>query len=1281
MDFHFDVHHSFKELYEAINPADLPFNHEPDYNDGAGEATTFIALPVKRNARKIGNQAKKSLIATLKLAVTNPNLIDEQDQYTYLDYEKALMPYILSTTADDSAKTLKILLEHEEKLKLDDYYVDSINATIQHTKEELKNRTYDNHLVLSNIPQKTQWYSLNQLRVHAGSPERSASGINRLANYYAQLQHLEHKFSFETGKVNIGFVWYESWHPSDQVATNCIQYEKAATLYNIAAVYSQLAAKERLSSPDGKKRALANFQRAAGILTYIRDSLTQRFKVNLESYADLHETSLSAMITLMLAQAAECFYEKATDEKKMSAVTAVIAVYVSDLYDVANRYTTDHCSMAKLKFPKYTTLHLKTKFNLYGAIAHFHTAPSTSNDRAVAERLTRLSIAKKLVTASLGYAQEIGGYLQDLVTGYAKNLATAHLCLDSANHEVIHHTPFDHRLLAPLRRPTDALVNPIDASDIMTMITFFPDVLEGVMSNTNHMALQEVLEHSRKLGTEGQAIVQGLLKQFAVEVKLGPMPNDVFDEKKFDKLKEDSKKLVEEIHKLQEDENILSTRDLLLAMSKVESYIQCNLDACTEVLGNLISEKSRNKDEAAAIITLRSMLSNIKEQQAEHTEHLNMIEKYRIKFNDEISAYDSTEWTRSKLGAIVPVLEESGKSAFGDIKTLWDGISTLIDKEKEVLKSLLTRAEGLLPKLKSLPFDGWTKQKSVTITEAIKARNDYIKGIEVELHDTSKQLEVCVKRIAGQKESILAIHLKLTELGNQAKIVADFHDSTAKGFAFKQELIKDVQKLLHDRKKSCRTLFLCLELKQEDDPAFLLRGRDTPKDPYVLKLIKSESDGRAENYKPTEHTDTRTLKECLIEDLILPLEKMVHHQDTFVNFWKGIHEIVEPPVEVPTLARKPSLLRVPSFRQAPSLLHVPSFKRSPSLSRLPSATDNYYIPRNAINVDELDAFYNQQFRFPHQTNPRLAKALHRRASSVTFEEDRIKPRTSVYDMLVNAKEGFLKLLGKNSNAAPDGKLKNNRRFSNASAHEMQNTKRNLNNPRIEISDVDLTGEEEQLDANISAIMKENAKLRAEVLKVRTERNLQKNQKLVQMQENLKKLRKEHHSEKKLPERKKSNNSELHKWVEEQNKLVQEPSSTDPNSESTSSSGTSTRLALAAVLTSTYDAVRKLRRKSANGKAGRSKTNENFELKNKKSKEIRSMVFADEQFLTERDLKQLKKTFDFTRLDSGISKSRDDLNIQDLTIEELNTLKKLRKGNAKITLKTRWTLSKLKTKML
>ena len=45
-------------------------------------------------------------------------------------------------------------------------------------------------------------YNINQLRIHAGAPERSIQGIQKLAEYYAQLQYLEKKFPFETEDVS-----------------------------------------------------------------------------------------------------------------------------------------------------------------------------------------------------------------------------------------------------------------------------------------------------------------------------------------------------------------------------------------------------------------------------------------------------------------------------------------------------------------------------------------------------------------------------------------------------------------------------------------------------------------------------------------------------------------------------------------------------------------------------------------------------------------------------------------------------------------------------------------------------------------------------------------------------------------------------------------------------------------------------------------------------------------------------------------------------------------------
>jgi programmed cell death 6-interacting protein len=113
--------------------------------------------------------------------------------------------------------------------------------------------------------------------------------------------------------MNIGFIWYNAWYPNIQITTTCIQYEKASVLFNIAAVYSQMAAQERLSSLEGKQRAAKNFQAAASVLIHIRDVYCQRLKVSAAKNSEFNENNLSVLSTLMLAQAAECFYQKAND--------------------------------------------------------------------------------------------------------------------------------------------------------------------------------------------------------------------------------------------------------------------------------------------------------------------------------------------------------------------------------------------------------------------------------------------------------------------------------------------------------------------------------------------------------------------------------------------------------------------------------------------------------------------------------------------------------------------------------------------------------------------------------------------------------------------------------------------------------------------------------------------------------------------------------------------------------------------------------------------------------
>ncbi|KAJ3031781.1 Rhophilin, Rho GTPase binding protein, partial [Rhizophlyctis rosea] len=313
------------------------------------------------------------------------------------------------------------------------------------------------------MPSDAQWYLLNELRIHAGAPELSENGVERLSNYHAQLLHLEPKFPFETDEIDINFAWFESFNSDRKVITNCIQFEKAAVLYNIAVVYSRLATQRSTWSPDGKRRPAVYFQKAAGVLLHIRDCLYPRFKVKLDDTSDMSEVSLTSLAEVMLAQAMECFYEKADEDKASSPVISMIAAQSADYYEAAYRKAGSHEGQAmcsRTRFPKSWPLQIKAKSHLFTAIAHFHTPPHHTAESAVGERIARIEIAKEAVGKAVKFAKEVGGGLEELVKGHATTITTAHTFLDHVNFQRHHHPSMDPRLLTPLKRPTETLVHP-----------------------------------------------------------------------------------------------------------------------------------------------------------------------------------------------------------------------------------------------------------------------------------------------------------------------------------------------------------------------------------------------------------------------------------------------------------------------------------------------------------------------------------------------------------------------------------------------------------------------------------------------------------------------------------------------------------------------------------------------------------------------------------------------------------------------------------------------------
>ena len=142
-----------------------------------------------------------------------------------------------------------------------------------------------------------------------------------LYKYFGQLELLELRFA----EIRVNFPWRDAFTNKLTTQTS-IAYEKACTIFQIAATHSAIAASQNRSDPEGLKRAFYYFRTCAGMLTYINDNFLHA------PSTDLSREVIKFMVGVILAQATEIFFEKCTDEKKGNALMAKVAGQTAFLY-------------------------------------------------------------------------------------------------------------------------------------------------------------------------------------------------------------------------------------------------------------------------------------------------------------------------------------------------------------------------------------------------------------------------------------------------------------------------------------------------------------------------------------------------------------------------------------------------------------------------------------------------------------------------------------------------------------------------------------------------------------------------------------------------------------------------------------------------------------------------------------------------------------------------------------------------------------------------------------
>lgn len=178
-------------------------------------------------------------------------------------------------------------------------------------------------------------------------------------------------------------------------------------LYNLAALYSQLAMSSNRGSTEGLKTAASYFSQAAGVLKHIRTEVLPELRMP-NPPDDMDDATLESLTELFLAQSQECFWQKAVMDGYKDASIAKLAARVSDLYNLAGE-----AAMRSEAISSAWIHHMSAKHHHFAAAAQYRAACDCLEKKRYGEEVARLTDAVACVNEGLKECR--GGYINKAV--------------------------------------------------------------------------------------------------------------------------------------------------------------------------------------------------------------------------------------------------------------------------------------------------------------------------------------------------------------------------------------------------------------------------------------------------------------------------------------------------------------------------------------------------------------------------------------------------------------------------------------------------------------------------------------------------------------------------------------------------------------------------------------------------------------------------------------------------------------------------------------------------
>ncbi|KAJ1911231.1 pH-response regulator protein palA/rim20 [Mycoemilia scoparia] len=223
--------------------------------------------------------------------------------------------------------------------------------------------------------------------------------LQRNIKYYHQLTFMLTKFPAD---VDIEFTWYDAFDNKKFIKASDLHFERAAVLFNIGAIYSRIALREKRSDPESLVRATNNLQNSAGVFKYLNDKHTEEFRAS--PTPDLTSSYLTCLENIMVAHAQECAWRSAAIKGLKDSNVAKLARQVVVLLDNALDFLTNidcPCSL-----PNHWISYVKAKKYFFEAEARYRKSLESLSNSQYGQEVANIQLAKQAIQEAFNVIEQ-----------------------------------------------------------------------------------------------------------------------------------------------------------------------------------------------------------------------------------------------------------------------------------------------------------------------------------------------------------------------------------------------------------------------------------------------------------------------------------------------------------------------------------------------------------------------------------------------------------------------------------------------------------------------------------------------------------------------------------------------------------------------------------------------------------------------------------------------------------------------------------------------------------